>query len=601
MAYKFATLGVPLDSDDPSISPVVGEALAGADRDPLFTAKRADCLIDLTSSHKGSSALECLRDVTSEVEVLMLKVLDLQNLLVQFNRVEVWKDFLDGKICNRPSAAVVQSFERLRRLVLPTGVMLFGDLHGRDGPAFLTKLFLGASGSPTITGNDKFSAPMTYKEWGVLIDTIRESVYWRTSLEQGVGCRPKIPDSRGAGLPNLKLSVPAPVTHSSPSTTRQPVERKCEASLDEDSQSESEVPAKEKKRGTNHTSRIPSSGYRKRRKSESLSPPRRKEDEKSLEQSLLRAFRTLGRVKDVVRPDVYSGGSSESLTEFLEEFEYYFDEKYDGTEKQKAKLLRDFLAGDVANFYDAVGGSKMRYSKFKEKLTVWHKQQRNDILNNLEERFDRAAIGDSESLHIYAMRLEQLAEKIYPSRREGERQLRRKFSRTVPRSFGLVLSSHDRDMFATGREITWEYMKNLAAAQDRYTRDLNEYDRDDDVRDGWDSSASATTHRRGVCVQYEGTNYGGVSPGRNNNSRGRPQHTYPRRDERRIPRCDWCGRIGHLPNSCWVKLELCELCGSDGHQKEGCARYEERFAEYSPICPVCQGSHLGRDCTQALN
>jgi len=33
------------------------------------------------------------------------------------------------------------------------------------------------------------------------------------------------------------------------------------------------------------------------------------------------------------------------------------------------------------------------------------------------------------------------------------------------------MSSHDRDLFASGKEMTWSYVKNLAIAQDRIYRE----------------------------------------------------------------------------------------------------------------------------------
>ena len=198
-------------------------------------------------------------------------------------------------------------------------------------------------------------------------------------------------------------------------------------------------------------------------------------------------------------------------------------------------------------------------------------------------------------MHIFATRLERLADKIFQGRGEKERQLYRKFSKCVPRSFSKVLMAHDRDMFASGKEMNWVYVKNLAAAQDRFAKSQSGNFLDEDRKNKKlviDMDPEVYIQRNDG--EYEGRFIRGKEVGINrNNNKQEPG--------RGVSHCDWCGRVGHAPLNCWVKLGLCELCGAHDHKKETCSKYDLRWKNFKPKCPRCFGGHLGRDCPNHLN
>ena len=196
---------------------------------------------------------------------------------------------------------------------------------------------------------------------------------------------------------------------------------------------------------------------------------------------------------------------------------------------------------------------------------------------------------ETESLHIYALRLEQLAEKIYHGRFERERQLSKKFARTVPRSFASVLSTHERDLFAAGKDSNWQYYKSLAAAQDRHDRISNGENLNfrDETFDGKDQTVRRSNRRPREIFLGNATTPVNAEVG----NRKPKESTL-------ISRCDWCGRKGHFVKNCWIRLGFCEMCGSEDHLKEECRKFESKRNLFKPRCPVCKGSHLGRDCEQ---
>ena len=104
----------------------------------------------------------------------------------------------------------------------------------------------------------------------------------------------------------------------------------------------------------------------------------------------------------MVKPEIYDGNGSDSLKEFLREYEHYFRERYDGNDRQKAKMLGEFLSGEARNCYDAIRGNKMTYTEVKRKLKDWYKQQRIDRITRAENLFEKAYMRETESLHIYA-------------------------------------------------------------------------------------------------------------------------------------------------------------------------------------------------------
>ena len=338
------------------------------------------------------------------------------------------------------------------------------------------------------------------------------------------------------------------------------------------------------------------------------------------EESIVDLFRGMKLSRDVVAPRKFTGQGGASLKGFLTDYEKYFSEKYSGTDRQCSQLLGEFLAGSAKDAYEALGGNSSKYSKLKLQLLDWYKSERTSQRRICEEDFDGAVLGDKESLTIYALRLEHMATKAFPHRRERERQLCRKFWQSVPQNFGRVLASSEHSLaLMDGKKMGWRDMKRLAEVEDRQARRATEGHRREVVTGPsvWFSRPAeyhVSLHdeqnklhveedfyrRRPKSVCFErGPRPAGLSPPRGGPSRrtessGDRPRSMSRSRQR--SRCNWCGRGGHFEDSCWEKKGFCMLCGSEKHNKEGCLKFDSGWRNFTPVCSVCKGDHLGRDC-----
>ena len=336
------------------------------------------------------------------------------------------------------------------------------------------------------------------------------------------------------------------------------------------------------------------------------------------EHAMSQMFREMRFPRDVVAPVLFEGLDGTSLKRFFSDFERYFKEKYNGTDRQCSQLLAEFLSGPARQAYDALGGPTAKYSQIKPKLLKWYKSERVSQRHSAEEEFYRASMEDTESLTIYALRLERLAGIAFPdTRREQERQLCRKFWRTAPSQFTELMVGSERSLALTGkRTLRWKDMKRLAEVEDRHARRMK-------TEPGvqfqkprvWFSSSRNPQPLLQHAVDFgqQSDGFKGKPPGQRNvrfkestPASGAPQGiSWRRRDSSRGGRgesrgerrsmCNWCGKAGHLEERCWEKKGLCVVCGSEDHAEEGCPRSHFRF---SPICSICKGDHLGRNCPQ---
>lgn len=329
------------------------------------------------------------------------------------------------------------------------------------------------------------------------------------------------------------------------------------------------------------------------------------------DRSLSRILSKLQLSRDVVAPAKFNGLGGMSLRRFFSDFEKYFSSKYRGSERQCAQLLGDFLEGTVKQAYTALKGPSAKYSKLKPQLLSWYKTERTSQRRIREEEFERAGLEPDESLSIYAIRLETLASEAFPGlHREQERALCRKFWDTIPSEFAKVLASSEHSLaLMEGKSLNWKNLKKLAEVEDRQQRRRHrergaDFGRDREIyfsrpqlqehvvtRGGAERSQS---HKE---VRFENYSQSGKPP-------LRPAFSPEKRFRSRVPsatrqfNCNWCGRRGHQESSCWIKLNACRICGSQEHTKEGCSRFDGEWAPFQPTCSICQGDHLGRDCTQ---
>lgn len=344
---------------------------------------------------------------------------------------------------------------------------------------------------------------------------------------------------------------------------------------------------------------------------------------RSRKNKLYSVLKRINSHKDVVLPGKYGGKESGSLKYFMKEYEKYFSAKYDGSERQQSQQLEQFLEGPIRRAYDAMEGSKLKYRLLKEKLLDWYRGEKTNVRHRSESDFRKARMMSDDSLRIYALRLECIAGKAFPeSKKERQRQLRRKFWKTAPQSFSRAMADSERNLSLLGHQqkLSWKDMLKLAEAEDRHQKKCrSEYSGDSEevVNEAsvWFSRPGSKEDTSNVSrvppinsatvshsdraqlkqVRFTESNKGGNSnnPSWEKNSQSRTWSTLI---------CNWCGRRGHVENSCWAKAGSCRICGSTSHSKDNCPAYDPTRSVFSPECSRCGGGHLGRNCEQsALN
>ena len=524
---------------------------------------------------EGSQSLE--KSTVEAMENVIFQTLGFQHFLTKFEDSKVRKDFLSGRFGIRNNGvAMLDAIDIIRKLVLP-GI---GDNAMKlDGVSFLSGLLQRSEKEPRDGRDVPLPFRQSFHHWYKYFSDLKSNDYWDDSKLRH--------DQHRVGKCG-KGDISSFCETSTPTKRKFP---KNFSSSDGGRKSKSYFRnpgnARNKKSLANFSSDESSESSGKSEVTTDCS-----EDSESKKRNLVRLTKSLRLGKDAVSPGIFDGRQEESMKEFLAEYEQYFHDKYGGTNKQCARQLAQFLAGPARAAYDALDGAHCKYSKLKPLLFAWYKSEHVSQRSNYEAKFDSAHMLQNESLTIFAMRLERLARRVFRNRREYERQLQKKFAREVPASFRKVISSHERDLPATGQKITWRFIKKLAEGQDRQDRLREEIPTDEPAI--WYSRPvqppAVSPSKNFVARESLGF---GRAPRVFHNQQQNPGEYSPRRT---IQVCHWCGRKGHNEDSCWRKKGACLLCGSMDHNKEDCHKYKPYWTDFEPLCSKCGGSHLGQEC-----
>lgn len=299
--------------------------------------------------------------------------------------------------------------------------------------------------------------------------------------------------------------------------------------------------------------------------------------------------------REIVQPEPFDIEGRLSLRKFLENYERYFKNKFEGNQRDCTRELARFITGELREAYDALGGSQRKYRDMKELLLEWYRTQRVGRAHRWKTEFQQAEMKRNESLKLYCMRLEDLAQRAYSADdRECIKQLKTQFVKTAPVEFLKHMEERERIKMALhqGGNLSWKEIVELAEWTDKKKKKLELHEEvgclDSDIIGRLErlrtTSASASL---GTVVQ-EGTRTGRMYDNSPKKTRSESLQKY----------CHWCGRAGHIEEDCWKKKGVCTLCGSGSHTATACRKYvaKRTTQHFSPVCSTCRGNHCGQDC-----
>ena len=301
----------------------------------------------------------------------------------------------------------------------------------------------------------------------------------------------------------------------------------------------------------------------------------------------------------VVKPQPFEMDGRQHLKSFLEVYEHYFEREYAGTSRECTQELRRYLKGELREIYDILGGRELLFPDMKSELLRWYKEERVGGRQYWREQLKMAHPKPNESLHLYGLRLKDLASRAYPTDKvEGARQLRSTFLNTAPDEFADEVSQVEqyqrimqRQSGSKAERLTWVSIMDLA----------RQYDKKQNVAGKSEQPVSSTPdklvwfnhapeHDSVEKLQMEGACTGG--PGKKTNKMASQIYS----STRTIPVCYWCGKKGHIEVNCRKKKGLCLICGGV-HQLKDCPNYKAT-QKVQLRCSTCHGDHLGQDCSK---
>ena len=301
--------------------------------------------------------------------------------------------------------------------------------------------------------------------------------------------------------------------------------------------------------------------------------------------------------REVVQPEQFRMDGSISLGRFLDKFERYFKNKFDGNQRDCTQELGKFISGELRQAYDALGGPQRKYRDMKASLLQWIKAQGLGKTRRWKTELQQAVMRKDETIKLYCMRLEEVAQRAYPGdRKECARQLKSIFVKTAPIEFLKQMEERERIKVALrqGKSLTWGEIVELAEWADKRVKRAQRQGQDDEIDE------ELTRRLCNLKTATSTASLGTVTDGE------RPSRVFKNSSQLHVAApsstklyCNWCGKLGHEQTMCWKKLGCCGICGSDEHTITGCSRYVPRRVarSFEPKCPNCGGAHFGMDCS----
>ena len=527
-------------------------------------------------------------------------LLEIQSVLMKLKERKVRQDFLAGKVIkvDDPIQALElfdDVFKAFHLTWEPNAVQRKGLLYTVTN--HLEKLFNKSAECFIIPESTAAAGPHTYAVWMHALRKLIESNYWLVGQRREETFNGGFKDfgfeTFGTGKPKRQPTV----------KFNQPKFRyKSTAQVQFDSTDDEEYI---REKPTKFGSRRQKSDLSRRRIETVVLSDSSSDSscDRSSSDSSFYDYRRTGRrsyPREVVQPEVFKLEGKVSLKQFLETFERYFKNKFNGSQWDCTQELGRFITGDLRDAYDALGGAQRKYRVMKQELLQWYKTQRIGRTHQWQAELKQLLMKDKESLKLYCMRLQEVAQRAYPhDDKECVKQMKKRLVKTVPSTFldRMEKKEETKEMLQLGKRLTWGEIVDLAEKEDKRKRKARYY------KDA-DSDDDAIQRLRNLCSTAQVTNTTEQTKESQETLRklytnsqlvGRPRDLGT---SDAFVQCQWCGRPGHREANCWKKLGVCTLCGSSAHAIKDCSKYDpaRNRGVSRTTSSLGAGPHYGKDC-----
>jgi len=324
-----------------------------------------------------------------------------------------------------------------------------------------------------------------------------------------------------------------------------------------------------------------------------------------------------------VPPRKFNAAKEHNLRTFFKQFERYCQVTYPDQPEDWVIVLGNFLEGSYSDLYDQIIREEISYSAIKDALLQWWDYEAGVRKDKASQEFMLAKRKPGESVNMFALRLEQLANRAYPGvSMRAHDNLRRAFLHNLP----AVVEQRIHDYIlnhegATGQKMQFDQIVRLAnqhcnelsaeQIEEPEVITISQVKTSQQKRDAWSEMVGRYARKPNNSDRAVVESVPTTLPKSTNNRSSRSNNhgngnLSPKtgKNSSKFLFCTHCGKNNHTLSDCYGYNNVCVYCKQQGHSNIDCPEIKQKRSNQSlqtaqiPTleCPYCSAGHLGKDC-----